>query len=314
MGTEPLRRTFHKTRPPRLWPAATALAILVASCSTAGTTVTSTTAAASTTSTSTSTALPTTPSPTTIRPGPGPAHVTEVIDGDTVRVDIAGQSEKVRLIGINTPEHGECLADAATARLTELAAGMDVTVVPDHTDRDQYGRLLRHLITADGTNLGEVMVAEGLAIARSYPPDTTLDQLMAAAQARAEAAGLGRWDPNACGKASTATVVIDAVNANPPGNDNLVPNEEWVSIRNTGPTGIDLTGWLMRDNSSSHRYPFPDGFVIGPTAVVTIHTGCGPDSSTDLHWCQSGSMIWNNSGDTAFLIDPAGNIHDTLSY
>jgi len=251
---------------------------------------------------------------TTILPDPGPAHVTEVIDGDTIRVDLAGRSEKVRLIGINTPEHGECLADTATARLTELAAGTDITLVPDHTDRDQYGRLLRHLITADGTNLGEVMVAEGLAIARSYPPDTTLDQLMAAAEARAEAAGLGRWNPNACGAASTASVVIDTVNANPPGDDSLVPNQEWVSIRNTGAEGIDLTGWVMRDKSSSHRYPFPNGFVIGPAATVIIHTGCGPDTATDLHWCQSGSMIWNNSGDTAFLLDPAGNIHDTLSY
>lgn len=38
--------------------------------------------------------------------------------------------------------------------------------------------------------------------------------------------------------------------------------------------------------------------------------GCGTGTTTDLHWCDTGSAVWNNSGDTAFLLDPAGNVVD----
>jgi hypothetical protein len=66
----------------------------------------------------------------------------------------------------------------------------------------------------------------------------------------------------------------------------------------------------VRDESASHRFTFPDGFGLAGGATVRIHTGCGPDTATDLHWCISGSAVWNNDGDTAFLVDPAGNVND----
>jgi hypothetical protein len=44
-----------------------------------------------------------------------------------------------------------------------------------------------------------------------------------------------------------------------------------------------------------------------------VHTGCGTDTTAGLYWC-SGGAIWNNSGDTAFLLDPNGNIHDRYGY
>ena len=45
-------------------------------------------------------------------------------------------------------------------------------------------------------------------------------------------------------------------------------------------------------------------------ATVRIHTGCGPATATALHWCITGSAVWNNAGDTAFLTDPRGNVVD----
>ncbi|HMS46479.1 thermonuclease family protein [Candidatus Microthrix sp.] len=44
-------------------------------------------------------------------------------DGDTLSVEVDGTLERVRLIGIDAPEHGECLADVASERLTELLSG-----------------------------------------------------------------------------------------------------------------------------------------------------------------------------------------------
>jgi competence protein ComEC len=84
-----------------------------------------------------------------------------------------------------------------------------------------------------------------------------------------------------------------------------------VRITNQGASAIDLTAWVLKDTSASHRYPFPRGFVLGAGASVTVRTGCGQDSATDLHWCNEGSAVWNNSGDTAFLLDPAGAIVDS---
>ena len=55
-------------------------------------------------------------------------------------------------------------------------------------------------------------------------------------------------------------------------------------------------------------------FDLPAGAQVRVRTGCGRDTSTDLYWCEQGSAVWNNSGDTAFLSDPRGNTVDTRSY
>lgn len=47
---------------------------------------------------------------------------------------------------------------------------------------------------------------------------------------------------------------------------------------------------------------------------MTIRSGCGQPTSTDLYWCSTRSAVWNNSGDTAFIIDPNGNIHSSSTY
>ena len=47
--------------------------------------------------------------------------------------------------------------------------------------------------------------------------------------------------------------------------------------------------------------------VLEPGAMVTVYTGCGTPTADALYWCQTGSGVWNNGGDTAFLLDPNGN-------
>ncbi|MBK6970300.1 MAG: lamin tail domain-containing protein [Candidatus Microthrix sp.] len=83
---------------------------------------------------------------------------------------------------------------------------------------------------------------------------------------------------------------------------------------NTGHSTIDLTGWGLKDESASHRYGFPDRFELPAGAAVRVASGCGTDRADHLHWCMSNSAVWNNSGDTAFLLDPNGNIFDTYRY
>ena len=81
-------------------------------------------------------------------------------------------------------------------------------------------------------------------------------------------------------------------------------------MQSTGAVAVDMTGWGVRDESSSHRFTFPAGFALDPGARVRIHSSCGTSSADELSWCTSGSAIWSNDGDTAFLLDPSGNIVD----
>jgi micrococcal nuclease len=93
--------------------------------------------------------------------------VTRVIDGDTIEVaGPDGTLERVRLIGIDTPERGECGFDAATERMRQMVQGRNVTLTPGaRSDRDRFGRLLRY-VEVDGIDTGYTLIAEGLAISR----------------------------------------------------------------------------------------------------------------------------------------------------
>ena len=116
--------------------------------------------------------------------------VTSVVDGDTLRVRLVnGRSERVRLIGIDTPERGVCLAAQATSRARRLAGGRHVVLRGDATQdtRDRYGRLLAYALVG-GRDVGYQMVASGLA--RVYVYDRPFQRL--SAYRRAEKAGRAR--------------------------------------------------------------------------------------------------------------------------
>jgi len=75
---------------------------------------------------------------------------------------------------------------------------------------------------------------------------------------------------------------------------------------------IDLTSWIIQD-AAGHSYKFSDGFILQPGATVTLHSGSGSDSATDLYW-NSKYAIWNNDGDTIYVINAAGKVVLTKSY
>jgi hypothetical protein len=85
-----------------------------------------------------------------------------VVDGDTVDL---GNGETVRLVGIDTPEQGECGYEKAADALSALVLGREVVLADSDEDRDQYGRLLRY-VDVDGVDAGLRLVQRGLAIAR----------------------------------------------------------------------------------------------------------------------------------------------------
>jgi len=294
-------------------------------------TTTSTTTIVSTVEPPTSTSVPSVPQPDLLLSPPALGEsgdpqgnppegselvvVSSITDGDTL--DVArpdGTVVTVRLIGINTPEANECFSDEASEVLSVLAPfGAQVSMTSDVSDVDQYDRKLRYLWTGS-MSVNEEIVRRGAGISRRYQPDTAMAERLEQAQEDAKGALLGLWAPEACGPRADALISVEAIEFDPPGNENDALNEEWVKIRNDGENLVDLSGWSIKDESASNRYDFPAVFALAPGESVTVHSGCGDDFGAVLFWCSVGAAVWNNDGDTVFLLDPSGNAHSTHSY
>lgn len=94
--------------------------------------------------------------------------VVDVVDGDTVDVRQGDLTERVRVIGIDTPERGECGYEQAADVLAGHVLGQDVVLIPGaRDDHDRYGRALRYVDRAsDGLDAGRSLLDTGLAVAR----------------------------------------------------------------------------------------------------------------------------------------------------
>ena len=147
--------------------------------------------------------------PTTIVSAPAGlaanAIVDYVVDGDTVDVIIDGREERIRLIGIDTPETKkrnspiECFGPEASA-FTELLlpVGTPVDLERDIVNRDDYGRILGYVYRADdGVFVNYELMRQGFAQPMSIPPNDAFAELFADAARDAEADNAGIWA--ACG-------------------------------------------------------------------------------------------------------------------
>jgi len=128
-------------------------------------------------------------------------RVRRVVDGDTIEME---NGEKVRYIGINTPESVdprsaiECFGKEASAYNKNLVEGKELRLVKDVSDRDTYGRLLRFVYLADGTFVNELLVREGYAFVSSYPPDISKQDTFHQAEATAKNEKRGLWNETTC--------------------------------------------------------------------------------------------------------------------
>jgi hypothetical protein len=97
--------------------------------------------------------------------------------------------------------------------------------------------------------------------------------------------------------ATAGQIQFRLIQYNTPGPDlpvtNAKLNREFVTLKNTGRTSRDLTGWTVGD-LAGHVYTF-GRFTLKPGSKVVIHTGSGTNSSTDRYW-NHGYYIWNNTG------------------
>lgn len=137
---------------------------------------------------------------------PSGVTVTRVIDGDTIEVKMSGETYKVRLIGINTPEsttrvepYGKEAAEFTKSQLL----GKKVYLEKDVSETDKYGRLLRYVWLKKPSELTDseirtkmfnaILVLEGYAQAATYPPDVKYAEYFAKYEAEARESSRGLW-------------------------------------------------------------------------------------------------------------------------
>lgn len=122
----------------------------------------------------------------------------KVTDGDTLHVELQGHDQRVRLIGVDTPEvdwyggQAECFGEEAGVYARRRLSGRSVGLVFDVDRYDRYGRLLAYVYL--GHELFNLtLVREGYATADPVSPDTRMADAFARAEWVARAAGLGLW-------------------------------------------------------------------------------------------------------------------------
>ena len=138
--------------------------------------------------------------------GPAPAvggtgRIEKVVDGDTVDIAVDGRVERVRLLGIDTPESVQpdtpvqCFAKEATARLQALLPpGTPVRLARDVEERDRFGRLLAYVYRQpDDLFVNLDLVRGGYAQALTFRPNVAHAGQLEGAARTARRAGRGLW-------------------------------------------------------------------------------------------------------------------------
>ena len=124
------------------------------------------------------------------------AQVINVIDGDTIDVDLDGIEYRVRYIGVDTPERGDPFYREATDYNRQLVGGETVILVKDISDTDRYGRLLRYIYLPDGTFVNAELISAGVARVVTFPPDVNQVDYLKSLQQEARNRSAGLWAQN----------------------------------------------------------------------------------------------------------------------
>lgn len=135
------------------------------------------------------------------------AQVVKVVDGDTIEVELGGVREKIRIIGIDTPETVDprrgvqCFGKEASNFAKQTLAGKTVYLEADPTqaDRDKYQRLLRFVFMNEGSvDFGKLMIQEGFGHEYTYDVPYKYQTQYKQAETEARTNKKGLWADNTC--------------------------------------------------------------------------------------------------------------------
>lgn len=176
--------------------------------------------------------------------------VVRVVDGDTLDIDMEGKIERLRLIGIDTPETVDprkvvqCFGKEASDKAKEMLDGKMVSVEADNSqgERDKYERLLRYVYLEDGTFFNKYMIAEGYAHEYTYQSNPYKYQTeFKEAEKQAREAEKGLWNPNTCNGDTTQAVAVKSEDISKP-TETISPT--------TSPTANNSTGSVVKKSKT----------------------------------------------------------------
>lgn len=132
--------------------------------------------------------------------------ITKIVDGDTVKIEMNGKVETVRLIGVDTPEvvdprkPVQCFGREASAKTKEWLLNRVVKVESDSTQdtRDKYGRLLLYIYRDDGLFINRELIAQGYAHEYTYDIPYKYQKEFKEAEMSARENQQGLWSRAAC--------------------------------------------------------------------------------------------------------------------
>lgn len=285
--------------------------------------------------TAASTPVPLPPSPTslTLPEGLERATVTNVTDGDTIEVSLNGVTERIRLIGVDTPETShpsrpvECFGREAAAFTRDMLSGQTVLLEadPSQDNRDRFNRLLRFVWRPDGRLANYEIIAQGYGFEYTFRTPYRYQAQFRAAQRAAREAQIGLWAPETCNgervpagtttplaqPAPTATPITTLL---PPSFDgcrtepnaarapnapvaivNIDKRAEEVTLRNVSTAPVNLDGWTMCSMRGAQVHQGIGG-VLAPGETRSFPRAGGRDIWTD------------NTSDPGALYDAEGRL------
>ncbi len=138
--------------------------------------------------------------------------VTQVVDGDTIKININGKEETLRLIGLDTPEtvdprkEVQCYGKEASNKAKELLSNRKVRIETDASQgtTDKYGRMLAYAYREDGLFYNKHMIEQGYAHEYTYGTPYKYQSEFKTAQKNAQASQLGLWSPSTCNGDTTS--------------------------------------------------------------------------------------------------------------
>jgi micrococcal nuclease len=251
-------------------------------------------------------------------------RVVKVVDGDTIDVRLAGREERVRMIGINTPESVDprrpvqCFGREASANAKALLEGQEVLLEddPSQDSRDVNGRLLRYVWLADGRMANLEQIVGGFAFEYTYDTPYRYRDVFRAAEREASQGARGLWAADTCagqsipaGEAPAATPAGQAAPVDPAScpeiADAAAPNApvriaamdkraEVVRLENVGAMPVSLDGWVLCS-------------VRGGESQAGLGGALAPGEGRDF--ANPRNPIWSNSErDDAALFDASGRL------
>lgn len=151
--------------------------------------------------------------------------VTDIVDGDTIKINKGGSIETLRLIGLDTPETidprkpVQCFGKEASNKAKELLSGRKVRIEmdPSQGTLDKYGRTLAYVYRDDGLFYNKHMIEQGYAHEYTYNTPYKYQVEFKAAQKTAQANQAGLWSPSTCnGDTTSSSAPASSTTQTPP--------------------------------------------------------------------------------------------------